>query len=243
MRILVTNDDGIYSEGIKYLVEFARKLGEVVVVAPKNEQSAKSHGITLRNSVEVKEVNVFEGIKSYSIDSSPADCVRYAYYGLKEKFDMVFSGINKGYNLGYDIFYSGTVAATTEAASLNIKSIAFSTHHDSFKTAIDNIEKVYNFIINEKLFDKWHFYNVNFPLELKNEEILFTQVGECNFDTWFDKDEDMYTQMGNPCFENAKEKLYFDTSAVMNGYISITPLTVDRTNLEVLNKIKGINLK
>ena len=240
MRILVTNDDGIYSEGLKYLVEFAKTLGEVIVVAPKTEQSAKSHGLTLRNAIECKRVDIFEGIEAYYIDSSPADCVRFAHYGLKEKIDIVFSGINKGYNLGYDIFYSGTVAATTEAASLNIKSIAFSTHHDSFETAINNIEKVYRFIIDNKLLDKWHFYNVNFPIELnkKVNNILYTQMGECNFDTWFEKDGDMYLQMGTPCFEADENKIYFDTSAIMNGYISITPLSFDRTNFDVLKKIK-----
>lgn len=241
MRILVTNDDGIYSEGLKILVEFAKKLGDVIVVAPKSEQSAKSHAITLRNAVECKEVNLFEGVKSYYIDSTPADCVRFAYYGLKEKIDIVFSGINKGYNLGQDIFYSGTVAATTEAASLNIKSIAFSTHHDSFESAIDNIDKVYKYILDNKLLEQWHFYNVNFPLVCnnKNNNILFTQMGECNFYTWFEKEEDMYLQTGNPCFESDINKIYYDTSAIMNGYISITPLSFDRTNFEILNKLKN----
>ena len=150
MRILITNDDGVYSEGLRALVEFAKTIGEVIVVAPKSEQSAKSHAITLRKEIECKKVDLFQGVDAYYVDSSPADCVRFAYYGLKEKFDIVFSGINKGYNLGQDILYSGTVAATTEAASLNIKSIAFSTHHDSFETAIKNIERVYNYILENK---------------------------------------------------------------------------------------------
>lgn len=241
MRILVTNDDGIYSGGIKILVEFASKIGDVIVVAPKNEQSAKSHSITLRSGIECKKIDIFEGIDAYYLDSSPADCVRFAYYGLKEKFDIVFSGVNKGYNLGQDIFYSGTVAATTEAASLNIKSIAFSTHHESFETVINNIDRVYKYIVNNKLLEKWHFYNVNFPLihNKKKEDILFTQMGECNFDTWFEKEDNTYLQMGNPCFEDDVNKLYYDTSAIMNGYISITPLSFDRTNFEILNKLRN----
>ena len=241
MRILVTNDDGIYSEGLKILVEFARKLGEVVVVAPKSEQSAKSHSINLRCGVESKKVALFEGIDAYYVDSSPADCVRFAYYYLKEKIDIVFSGINKGYNLGQDIMYSGTVAATTEAASLNIKAIAFSTHYESFNTAINYIEKVYKYIIDNKLLDDWHFYNVNFPLVYNNKEnnILFTQMGECNFETWFEKDGDMYFQTGSACFEEDINKIYFDTAAIMNGYISITPLTFDRTNFDVLKKLRN----
>ena len=135
MRILVTNDDGINSEGLKILVEFAKTLGKVVVVAPKFEQSAKSHALSIKGKIECLEVDKGFNVPTYSVDSTPADCVRSAHYGLEEKFDYVFSGVNKGYNVGEDIMYSGTVAAATEAATLGKKSIAFSTGYTSYETS------------------------------------------------------------------------------------------------------------
>jgi len=240
MRILVTNDDGIYSEGIKILVEFAKKYGEVIVVAPKHEQSAMSHALDIKGAIECKKVDLFVGVDAYMVDSTPADCVRYAYYGLKEKFDLVLSGINRGYNLGNDILYSGTVAAAAEAALHFIKSIAFSTHHQSFIGAINQFERVFEYILNNKLLDEWNLYNVNFPILCDDStDILLTAQGGTNFQTTFDLDGNDYYQKGVPCFENSVDKLYLDTSAIMNNYISITPLVYDRTNYVVLNKIKN----
>ena len=138
MRILITNDDGLYAEGLKILVEKARKYGEIVVVAPKEEQSAKSHSINIKTGIECKKVNLFEGIDSYQIDSSPADCVRYAYYGLKLDFDLVFSGINKGFNVGEDIMYSGTCAAIFETESTKRNGIAFSCENSATNAMISS---------------------------------------------------------------------------------------------------------
>ena len=242
MRILVTNDDGIYSEGIKHLVEVAQKYGEVIVVAPKVEQSAKSHALSIKGAIECKKVDLFPGIDSYMVDSTPADCVRYAYYGLKDKFDIVFSGINRGYNLGFDILYSGTVAAAAEAALHNIKAIAFSAHQSSFDSAVKQIDRVLKYVFDRNLLDEWNLYNINIAKESNdNTEILLTQQGGTNFQTTFDLDGNDYYQNGVPCFENSLDKLYLDTSAIMNGYISITPLTYDRTNYVVLDKLKKNN--
>ena len=240
MKILVTNDDGIYSEGIKILVEFAKKYGEVIVVAPKIEQSAKSHALDIKGAIECKKVDLFEGVDAYMVDSTPADCVRYAYYGLKEDFNLVLSGINRGYNLGNDILYSGTVAAAAEAALHFIKAIAFSTHHKSFEGAISQFERVFKHIIDNEMLEEWNLYNVNFPLFCDDStEILLTAQGGTNFQTTFDLNGNDYYQKGVPCFENSKDKLNLDTSAIMNGYISITPLVYDRTNYYVLNNLKN----
>ena len=85
MKILLTNDDGIYAEGLKHLVEWAKTKGEVVVVAPKSEQSGKSHSIEIHKGFGFKKVDLFEGVESYYVDSTPADCVRIAILGLKLK--------------------------------------------------------------------------------------------------------------------------------------------------------------
>ena len=121
MKILLTNDDGICAEGLKHLVKWAKTLGEVTVFAPKTQQSAKSHSINIHGTYEVTKTDIFGGIEAYSVDSTPADCVRVAVLGMKKQFDLVISGINCGPNLGADIHYSGTVAACFEAALLGIR--------------------------------------------------------------------------------------------------------------------------
>ena len=178
MRILITNDDGIYSEGIKILVEKAKKYGEVIVIAPEVEQSAKSHAINIRTAIPVKKVNIFEGVEAYSVDSSPADCVRFALYGLKDNFDIVFSGINRGYNLGEDILYSGTVGAAMEAVLGGKKAIAFSTNPKTFKGS-KYFDEVMDYVLKNKLLEKHDLYNINFPKESKG--IKHTVQGMTHF--------------------------------------------------------------
>ena len=103
MRILITNDDGLFAPGIVPLVEWAKKHGEVTVVAPKIEQSGKSHAIEFVKPFEIKKVDIFEGVEAYSCDSTPADCVRFGIMGLGREYDLVLSGINRGVNLGIDM--------------------------------------------------------------------------------------------------------------------------------------------
>ena len=126
LKILITNDDGINNIGIRLLANWAKQYGEVTVIAPKVEQSAKSHAIDIRGAFEIKKVPFMEGVEAYSVDSTPADCVRFGVIGLKQKYDLVLSGINKGVNVGDDIVYSGTCAAVFEAARMGLKGIAFS---------------------------------------------------------------------------------------------------------------------
>lgn len=240
MKILVTNDDGIYGEGLRYLVNFAKELGDVIVVAPKTEQSAKSHALNIKEPFTCEKVDVGFGVDTYVVDSTPADCVRYAHYGLRVDVDLVLSGVNKGYNLGEDIMYSGTVAAATEAATLNINSLAISSSRVNFNGLSDNLIKVYNYITDNNLFDIWNLYNINIPNEADDLQILITSQGDCNFQTTFEPKGNVYYQCGVPCFENSKEKLHLDTAAIMNGYVSITPLVYNRTNYDIYKKIKSI---
>ena len=236
IKILITNDDGINAEGLKILVDKAKEYGEVVVVAPMQEQSAKSHALTLRKEVSVKTETLFEGIVAYSIDSTPADCVRYAYFGLKYDFDILFSGINKGYNIGLDIMYSGTVAAAFEASSLGKKAIAFSTGIDTFNGAINNFNEVMDYINDNDLLKEWNLYNVNFPYECKG--IRITRQGGPIFTTEFVKKGDSVIQTGEMHFENREEYMHLDTSCISNNYISISPLMHERTKIEVFEKFR-----
>ena len=111
MRILIVNDDGIDTLGIRLLATWAKKYGEVTVVAPKVEQSGKSQAIEFVQPVEIKKVPFMEGVTAYSMASTPADCVRFGFVGLNQTYDLVLSGINRGVNVGSDIVYSGTVGA------------------------------------------------------------------------------------------------------------------------------------
>src|SRR6476661_5451386 len=133
VRILVTNDDGIYSEGIRKLADALRAVGEVIIVAPDREQSAASHALTLNRPLRLLQLEENEWI----VDGTPTDCVNLAVLKLmkENRPDLVVSGINFGPNLGDDVTYSGTISAAFEGALLNIPSVAFSAlvgEHFSF---------------------------------------------------------------------------------------------------------------
>lgn len=239
LKILITNDDGIYAEGIKILIEKVKNLGEVLVVAPKTEQSAKSHGITLRNPFEVREVDIFKNVRAYYVDSTPADCVRYAYYGLKYDFDILLSGINKGYNIGYDIMYSGTVAAAFESSSLDKPAIALSCCWESFSGFDKFGNEIINYFTNNKLLDKWKLYNINIPVNPKG--IRITEQGYSNFITFYTDYPEGKKQEGIDIMDKDIKNISLDTACVMNDYISITPLTHKRTEYNIYNELKKLN--
>ena len=122
IRILVTNDDGVRSDGLKALADAMRPLGEVTVVAPLQEASAVGHSLTLRRPLRLEEF----GERVYAVDGSPTDCVNIAIETvLRGKPSLVISGINKGWNLGDDVTYSGTVAGALEGALLGIQALLF----------------------------------------------------------------------------------------------------------------------
>ena len=127
-KVLITNDDGVFAEGIKHLVkEIYKYTKNIVVIAPKNDSSAISHSITLRDGMKLERIEpIYKDIETYSLSGKPADCVSVGIVYLKLCPDYVISGINNGLNMGIDILYSGTVAACFEANIHNIKSIAFS---------------------------------------------------------------------------------------------------------------------
>lgn len=228
MKILIVNDDGINAEGIKHLVNWAKRIGEVSVFAPKVQQSGKSHSIEIHGGYEVKKVDIFEGAEAYSVDSTPADCVRIATLGFKKKFDLVLSGINCGPNLGGDIQYSGTVGACYEAAKCGIKAIAISAPFTSFDNAIKNLDRVWNEIQKRRMLEFAEVLNVNFPE--KGDEILITKTGEAIYGDEFDFLEGDIVMPRLISLYKGTRNLELDTDATMTGHISITPLSVESTN-------------
>ena len=238
MRILITNDDGINAEGIRVLAEWAKTKGEVTVVAPKVEQSGKSHAIDFTRSIEIKKVDFMDGVTAYSMDSTPADCIRYAVLGMKGQFDIIFSGVNKGFNLGKDIVYSGTAGAIFEGGRLGIPGIAFSTEPNSFDGARKYLEVAYNFIMDNSLFEENNLYNVNLPNS--HGGIRITKQGGIYFhDEYKYLGDDMWEQTGYIVTENEGDP-ELDTDSVRDGFISITPVLSGRTNAVAFEKIKEI---
>ena len=235
MRILITNDDGIASPILPVLAKMAQELGEVTVIAPKVEQSGKSHAIDFTRPIEVKRVDIGDGIRAYSMDSTPADCVRFAVCGLKEHFDLVISGVNRGFNLGKDIVYSGTIGAIFEAARLGINGVALSTDPRTFRAAENKLDTVLEFFTKHDLFGRNTIYNVNIPLDDKG--IRVTRQGGIYFtDDFILREGDIYVQVGEMA-KNDSTDLALDTVAVINNYISITPLTCEKTNLPLFKEL------
>ena len=240
MRILITNDDGINAPALKPLAIWAKKHGEVTVVAPKIEQSGKSHGIEIIKPMEIKRVDFVDGVEAYSVDSTPADCVRFGIIGLNRNYDLVISGINRGYNLGKDIVYSGTVGAIFEASGLGIKSVALSTAPDSLENALSLLDEVFEFFFKHDLLNKNPIYNVNLP-SLKCKGIKITHTGGGYYsDDFKEVSPNMFIQVGKMIWDD-KEDMNIDTDAAMHGYVSITPLSSERTEVSVYEKLKTLN--
>ena len=236
MRILITNDDGVGSASLAPLVRFARKFGEVTVVAPKFEQSGKSQAIDFFREIEIKKIMIAPDVEVYSMDSTPADCVRYAVLGRKEHFDLVISGINRGLNLGRDLVYSGTAGAIFEAGRLGIKGVALSTPPEDFTPALGKLEELFAYFEENRLFEHNDLYNVNIPLVSNGFRI--TRLGGIFYtDEFIHIGNDIYIQEGHPV-DAEEESLDYDIKAVQSGLISITPITSERTQMDVFRKLK-----
>lgn len=239
MKILITNDDSVSAQQLVPLIKWCRRLGDVTVVVPKYEQSAKSHSIEIRSAFEIRQVALEEDITVWTVDSSPADCVRFAVSGLKQSYDLVISGINRGYNLGRDIFYSGTVAAASEAVNKGIPALAISTSIKYYEEAVNHLDVIFDFINSSNLFQLGSLYNINIPVNPKGFRI--TRQGGRSFCEEFSPiGNDMYFPTGNPLRSDGSDPS-LDTDAVALGYISITPMTTDRTDLDVFSKTINLN--
>lgn len=235
MRILITNDDGLHATQLVPLIKWAQKLGEVTVFVPKVEQSGKSHSFQIRSPFEVKQVELEPGITVWSVDSTPADCVRIAVLGMKMEFDMVISGVNRGLNMGSDIMYSGTVAAASEGVNLGMKGLALSTTPGNYDHATDTLDTIWKYITSRDLFHYNRLYNVNIPAAPKGIRIT-RQGGPYYTDDFPFVGNDLYQPTGRPIWQDSSND-DLDTDATMHGYITVSPLTIDRTNLTVFNEL------
>src|SRR6266496_957861 len=230
MRILISNDDGIYSPGIMPLAKAAARFGDVRVVAPDVEQSSMSHAITSSRPLRFKRVNRGE-FDAYSVNGTPADCVALGMHRWGH-VDLVLSGINLGLNLGNSCWHSGTLAATKQAALLGSRGIAFSTnvsdnHEPDFAGLEPYVAKVLDLLIPRKTLP---LVNVNLPEKPKG--IRWTRQSVRHYDGKVVQDKD---PMGRSIFwftvtplEGAAKGT--DRWAVEHNRVSITPLRLDLTD-------------
>lgn len=247
MRILLVNDDGIFAEGINILAKELTKNHEVYICAPKGEQSGMSQALSVGIPLRVKVENLPISVKkAFSIDGRPADCTKLALEVLlkDEQIDMVISGINKGANLGTDVLYSGTVGAALEGYNHKVRSLAVSVSSKS-EISFEQIAKIVaskldDFCKTDNLF----MYNINFPIELNSGKIefVFTKQGfrryENEFDTVVLDDGSIAYKMQGRAKDIGNDE-FTDIAAVNRGCISVTPLTLERTDFIKLNKLNS----
>lgn len=235
MKVLVVNDDGVRSEGIKILVEKLLPYVESIsVVAPATEKSAASQSLTIKNPITLEVLpDIVPGVKTYAINANPADCVIFATKELKIDFDTVFSGINRGYNLGNDIMYSGTVAAATEAVMHGYRGIAVSCKYDSFEGA-KYFDEVMGRLLKSDLWNEETVININLPKASKGIKITHQAVS--TYEAYYNKNSDGTYGMTCNIDLPLKDEPNGDIQTIKAGYISITPLTINRTDLKLYNK-------
>jgi 5'-nucleotidase len=234
-RILITNDDGVYSEGLKLLAAALGEEARVTVVAPDREQSATGHSLTLHRPLRIRQLED----NWFSIDGTPTDCVNLAVLWLmkEEPPDLICSGINFGTNLGDDVTYSGTVSATFEGSLLGIPSVAFSQEvgeHFSFERGARFAYELVASLLRDELAHELPadlLLNVNFPVgEIRG--VQFTKLGRRRYNQSIVEKLDprgrkYYWIAGAPEWE-AGEGTDFD--ALARGLVSVTPLHLDLTD-------------
>src|SRR6185503_19197283 len=242
MRILITNDDGVYSPGIAALAQVARRFGEVRIVAPDVEMSSASHSITASRPVTYKRTPLAGGIEAYRVNGTPGDCVMLGTT-LWEKVDVVLSGINIGTNLGNAIWHSGTLAGAKQAALLGLRGIALSAPATDREQPNFDLLKPWAASVLEMLFDVPHLplVNVNFPANAPRGT-LWTCQSMRHYDGKVVPAKDpmgrtiyWYTVMPVESTEEATDRWAFD-----QGYVSMTPLRLDLTDHEALERVRKL---
>ncbi|MFQ6607292.1 MAG: 5'/3'-nucleotidase SurE [Fidelibacterota bacterium] len=243
--ILVTNDDGISSEGIAALREAVSDLGQVVVVAPETEKSAVGHAITISDPIRIRELPEEDGINGFAIGGTPADCVKLAVRALLlRKPDLILSGINHGANVGMSILYSGTVSAATEGVILGVPSIAISLDSwisHEFEYAGEIAEQFARMVLKNGL-PPGVALNINVPALSESEivGIKLTRQGRSYYEETFDKRVDprkrTYYWMDGFLVQ-PDEDLEVDDIALDRKFVSVTPLHYNLTHEDSLIKL------
>ena len=254
MIVLLTNDDGIYAEGIQILSNtlLQDETVNIYIVAPDHERSATGHAITMHRPLRAEEVKFYHNValKGWAVNGTPSDCVKLAIeYLLPHKPDLVISGINRGANLGTDVLYSGTVSAAIEATILGVPAMAVSVieHADpDFRFAANFVLRFLRTIDNYNLPNNT-LLNINIPGKTRKDiaGVAITRLGLRQYRNAFQKridprGRDYYWLAGELVDTTEGEKEDTDVVAVKNSYISITPVHFDLTNYHLMNDLKKI---
>lgn len=245
--IFVTNDDGITAPGLRALVEVARPLGHVVVVAPDKPQSGTSHSVTMNHPLRLRKQHDEPGYQEYSCSGTPVDCVKLAFkIVLKRKPDLLISGINHGSNSSINIIYSGTMAAVFEGAMSGVPAIGFSLLHygadADFSASKAYAGRIIRTVMANTL-PKGICLNVNIP-DVREEEIKGVQVCRQAGGTWLEdfdirkdpKGEDYYWLKG--IFARIGDGDDTDEHALDLKFVSIVPVNFDFTDYPAVDLLK-----
>lgn len=251
LSILVSNDDGIFSDGLAALVNALRPIADVTIVAPDSQQSAVGHAITVHRPLRVREVKKDDVFFGYAVDGTPADCVKLAIRNLmKSKPDLVISGINHGSNTAISVIYSGTVSAATEGTILGIPSFAmslttFEANADFSYAAKFARQLALKVIENGPLIGT--MLNVNVPAVPESEirGVVITRQGKSIWNDEFEARRDpgnkQYFWLKGELVELDEEE-DIDQRAILNNKVSITPIQFDLTNYDMIEKLKLWNV-
>lgn len=252
-NILVSNDDGIFAPGLRTLAEAMLALGDVWVVAPKDNQSASGHRKTMHRPLRATPVGqVFSPrIKAYAVDGAPSDCVALALMGLvEEDIDIVVAGVNSGPNLGQDVTYSGTVSVTLEAAIFNLPAVAFSLdsrHPDAdYRPTVDFLQSITRQVLANGL-PHHTILNVNFPA-IPRKEIRGVRITQQGRRVYRDVLTSRTDPFGQPYYwiagaepEGDIETEGTDIWAIYRGFVSVTPIHLDLTRHEFMPALRNWN--
>ncbi|CAN5144760.1 5'/3'-nucleotidase SurE [soil metagenome] len=246
--ILITNDDGITSPGIKALVDSVRGLGKIVVVAPDKPQSGMGHAITIGHPLRMNAVHLFEGIDAYQCTGTPVDCVKLAVDKvLHRKPDICLSGINHGANHSINVIYSGTMSAALEASIESIPSVGFSLLDYSIEADFTGSKKYARILVEhllKKKYDKHLCLNVNIPAVDADliKGLKVCRQAYAKYEEKFDERNDPHGKKyfwltGD--FVNFDKRKDTDVWALKNNYISVVPVQFDLTHYALKEKLEN----
>ena len=251
LLILITNDDGYNSKGIKALINAVKNLGKILIVAPDSPQSGMGHAISVNKPIRCYKTNFFDSVEAYCCTGTPVDCIKMGLYLLKEKKpDLILSGINHGSNVSTNILYSGTMSAAVEGALSGIPSVGYSltdySEDADFQFSEKIVQTIAKKVIKEGL-KKGTCLNVNIPNVKENQikGIKVCRQGRAFWDDTFDhrKDplgKDYYWLTGS--FSSKEQALDTDINYLENNYVTIVPTQFDMTCHDSVDELKNWEL-
>jgi len=244
MNLLICNDDGIESEGLKTLAVRLSKKHNIIVVAPFENRSAIGHAISIGKQITLVEHKFNNDIKAFSLSGTPADCVKFAIHYFKEfKIDAVVSGINIGSNLGTDIIYSGTLSAALEGVYFGYPAFAVSStakKNNNFEACAQYAEEILEAVL---LKDKSPVaYNINVPNISNIKGIKLTKLGILQYEVIYTKvGENSYVLSGD-AIEHDKNDVDCDVEYNKKGYVTVTPVLFNKSDYFTLENMKRMQI-